>query len=103
LTTEGDSSSLYDIAPTQDSSENYTIQATGNLRRYNGDKFLSDTGEMDDEEDYSTSVDSSEAKVNGKYYCHVFGAFCVSEGEFNNIFWTSLVYLGYLEFSTITS
>jgi hypothetical protein len=103
LTTEGDSSSLYDIAPTQDSSENYTIQATGNLRRYNGDYFLSDTGEMDDEADYSTSVDSSEAKVNGEYYCHVFGAFCVSEGEFNNIFWTSLVYLGYLEFSTITS
>jgi hypothetical protein len=103
LTTERDTSSLYDIAMTQDSSENYTIQAIGNLCRYNGEKFLSDTGLMDAEADYSKSFSSSEAQADGEYYCHVFGAFCVSEGEFNNIFWTNLVYLGYLNFPIITS
>ncbi|AEV28288.1 hypothetical protein SpiGrapes_0430 [Sphaerochaeta pleomorpha str. Grapes] len=100
LTRDGDTSLLYEIIPTIISGD-FSVQTSENLRRYNGNKFLSDTNEMTDKLDYeSISVQDIQ---DSTYYCHVFAAMCVSEGSFNNIFWTSLASLGYIKFPTITT
>lgn len=101
LSRSGNTASGYEIIPIRDAGA-YTFQTAGNLRRFNGTQFSSDTEDIQDATvDYDT-VDTSLIQ-DATYYCHVFGAMCVSQGDFNNIFWTNLTYLGHLDFPTITT
>jgi len=73
---------------------NYTLSNT-NLCRYNGNKFSNEISKILNNSknypDYSVQPDST------SLYVHLYGAMNVSEGEFSNIFWSPLYYLGSIE------
>jgi len=76
-------------------SGSYTFHASGPLTRFNGQPF---------ETEPSTIINASSTdypdyvvpNTGGTLYLHIFAAMNASEGDFNNIFWTSLEPVGYI-------
>jgi hypothetical protein len=73
----------------------YSMNGTGELRRYNGTSFPLQASTIianpDSYPDYQVSETSK------TLYLHVFAAMSITEGSFSNIYWTQLVHLGYIE------
>ena len=69
----------------------------GVLRRFDGSRFRNNVT-------YSESLSNNNlidykisSTPSGHLYCHIFAAMNVTEGEFSNIYWTNLAYLGHLQ------
>lgn len=80
-------------------SGSYTLHASEPLTRFTGSPFQIVTSEI---VSYPTQYpDYVVQNTGGTLYLHIYAAINVSEGEFNNIFWTNLRHVGYIQLNNL--
>ena len=83
----------------------YSVHSSGPLTRFNGQPFETDPSKIINSayinSSYINYPDYVVPSTGGTLYLHIYAAINTSEGDFNNIFWTSLHYVGYIQLNNL--
>ncbi|MGH0054397.1 MAG: hypothetical protein ACQ5SW_13485 [Sphaerochaetaceae bacterium] len=89
-------STKIDMTLSFDPTDEYSIHKSSTLRRYNGEKFeIAANNVRNPLENYPEYHNIDIATID--MYCHIYAAVNVSEGSFDNNYWTDLEYLGNIQ------
>jgi|GEM_PF-6663744 len=85
-----------DVEYSNDSGTSYTNAESTSLKRFNGENFYAITSSNADDSDYSIKTTNTTSHTFSDTYVNFYAAVNL-RGDFSNIYWTSLYYVGSLQ------